>query len=1057
MLTVCPLIDGAYPIASKEDAAATNPSVVVEDLRAGSTLATLTVAGGAITNSGNFWICDLNHATASAVQTHLQRTRNALIRLTWGMAAAGGGSDQTEEIVSNTAEHDALLYPEGFIFADSGSGVAISSFAYGNGSRYEPVASLENAATVSVARGSPKRFNIKGTFNGPSGVNGTLLGTEFKEAVVTADSAVSITPASGTTLDVRDAGFEGTIRFHTWRGNATLSSNGAEFRGCRFTSSSGYGWFMGGGTFRDCTIENVAFRTASTLWNFALIGCTFGNSCNLNISVYGSSSPVPLTACTGDVTITMGTTETIEVIGHLAGMITTSGTQPTSISLSGTYQLNNAAGWTIASSVPAAVRPDLTSNIVNLAAGSITPTEAPNLDVAVSSVSGGGGASVQIDSHIRTCPLLNQVAGLEPYPQPLVTFASAPTGTVRARIYDTSVQPVVELTSTPLSGGELALSTATGLSHTYVLDMGHANVTSVVDCMTREGLEALVMIEDGGGSQGQKFVKITCNDLEHVEMLYPEGAIYADKGSGNTGTGFPNGSIHRKCSDLGDASQLIVSRSSKLLDLTGSFSSSGDITAAKIGTRLNGITIRNLGGGDFRIYHPEQIDFNGVSFEGSPTARSFGIRCMRPNTTTPFAKLVGQMGFTHCGIRNVFAYNGGGHTYSVLNFRNCDIRSSSMPTVGVWDNLNPFSATSLYALIFTDCDFQPGGCTLDLRNMQADLDVISSSGDFTIQNFSSGTYNPNADINLLRCRGSGDITLASSVVNCTVNASGVYNSVINNGTGNTINEKQLAHTSGLTGNIVNLAPNSVTPTEAPNLDVAVSSVGGGGSGGTDWTTTEKNQIRHRLSLDGTHAVPTSTHGDIYDLTTRITASRATNLDNLDATISSRSTFDPASASVTVSGTIQTLDALDTAQDSQHAITQADLATLIARLTAARAANLDNLDAASSSLATSSALSAVATDVSSLLARIGVNDLAILKGLSLGNYVLDGGPGSPSVSYDANDHAATMRLRVFDTSSNTNAATFGASSPEAGEIGTVTITSTPTAGKAYPASLKGVLT
>ena len=130
MLVVCPLIDGAYPITSKEDAAATNPSVIAVDLRTGTTLATLTVAGGAVTSSGNFWICDLNHSTASAVQTHLQRTQNSHVRLTWAFAAAGGGADQTEEIVSNTAEHDSLLYPEGAIFADAQNGVAILSLIH---------------------------------------------------------------------------------------------------------------------------------------------------------------------------------------------------------------------------------------------------------------------------------------------------------------------------------------------------------------------------------------------------------------------------------------------------------------------------------------------------------------------------------------------------------------------------------------------------------------------------------------------------------------------------------------------------------------------------------------------------------------------------------------------------------------------------------------------------------------------------------------------------------------------------------------------------------------
>ena len=694
---------------------------------------------------------------------------------------------------------------------------------------------------------------------------------------------------------------------------------------------------------------------------------------------------------------------------------------------------------------------------------------------------------MQVDQHITTCPLLNQNAGLEPYPQPSIVFSAAVSGTAQVRIYDVGANPMAELTTSALSGAELTSPTLTGLSNNYVLDMGHANVRAVVDCMTQENLEVVVMFEDAGGTGEQRFVRVSCNTPEHVEKLYPEGAIYADKGSGNTGIGFPNGSIFQKCSDLGDASQLIVSRGSKLLDLAGSFASSGDITAAKLGTRLNGITIRNLGGGDFRIYHPEQIDFNGVSFEGSPTARSFGIRCMRPNSTTAFAKVVGQMGFTHCGIRNVFAYNGGGHTYSVLNFRNCDIRSSSAPTVGVWENVGG-GATSLYAMIFKDCDFQPGGCTLNLQNLQADLDVISSSGDFTIENFSSGTYNPSPDINLLRCRGSGDITLASSVVNCTVNAGGVYNSVINNGTGNTVNEKQLAHTSGLTGNIVNLAAGSITSTEAPNLDAAISTRSAFNAA-SDTVTVGTNNDKTGYAMAGTlqslDALDTaqdtqhaSTRADIATvdglvdtLIARLTAARATNLDNLDA---ASSTLATSAALATVDGLVDTLiarltaaratnlDNLDAASSTlatSSALATVDglVDTLVARLTAARAANLDNLDVASSTLATSSALATVDANVDSLLVRLGADDVAIVKGLLLGNYVLDGGSGNTSAQYDSNGVMTAGRVRVFASSAAASGATLGAANGADSEIARVDVTASAVTGKAYPATVQGLLT
>lgn len=397
MLTVCPLIDGSYPITSKEDAAATNPDVVVVDLRTGATLATLTVAGGAVTSSGNFWICDLNHATASAVQAYLQRTQNAHARLAWGMAAAGGGSDQIEEITSNTAEHDAALYPDGFIFVEAG-GATVTAFAYGNGSIIEPAGELEYGAVCSVARGSPKKFDVAGTFGGSSGngVSGAAvgagagIGTEYNGAYVRCRTTCSIYPEIYADLDVQNAYFDGAITWNSFRYLTTLNCNGTYFRGGAIKSSTK--WVIRGGTWDSCTIED---EFEFNFWNFDMIGCTFKGALVDFAAFAGghSSSPFPIVSCIGDFTLAnVSTSVTFQIIGHKAGTITTSGTQPSSISLSGSYQLTNSAGWTIASNLPAALQADFGANITNLAAGSITPTEAPNLDVAVSSVAGGGAA-----------------------------------------------------------------------------------------------------------------------------------------------------------------------------------------------------------------------------------------------------------------------------------------------------------------------------------------------------------------------------------------------------------------------------------------------------------------------------------------------------------------------------------------------------------------------------------------------------------------------------------------------------------------------------------------
>ena len=400
MLTVCPLIDGAYPVTSKEDSAATNPSVAVVNLRTGSTLATLTVAGGAVTSSGNFWICDLNHSSASAVQTHLQRTRNTHVRLTWGMSAAGGGADQTEEIVSNTADHDAALYPDGFIFCESG-GATVTSFQYGNGSIVEPAGQLEYGAVCSVARGSPKKFDIAGTFAGSSGSGvsgqavgaGVGIGTEYNGAYVRCRTTSSIYPETSANLDIQNSFFDGAITWNSFRTGTTLNSNGAYLKGSTLKHNAGYKWIIRGGIWDSCTISG---EFEFNFWNFEMVNCTFKSALvDFAAASFGhSSSPMPIVSCIGDFTLAnVSTSVTFQIVGHKAGTITTSGTQPTSISLSGSYRLVNTPGWTIASNLPSALQADFSANITNLAAGAITSTEAPNLDAAISSRSTFNAAS----------------------------------------------------------------------------------------------------------------------------------------------------------------------------------------------------------------------------------------------------------------------------------------------------------------------------------------------------------------------------------------------------------------------------------------------------------------------------------------------------------------------------------------------------------------------------------------------------------------------------------------------------------------------------------------
>ena len=653
---------------------------------------------------------------------------------------------------------------------------------------------------------------------------------------------------------------------------------------------------------------------------------------------------------------------------------------------------------------------------------------------------------MQVDQHIRACPAIREANGLEPYPQPSVCFSAAVSGTAQVRIYDVSVQPMVELTSGALSGAELTSPTLTGLSNNYVLDMGHANVRAVVDCMTREGLECVVMFEDNGGTGEQRFVRVTCNDADHVVALYPDNAIYALDSSGNTGTQFPAGSIQKPCSLLADACSLLTSRAAGILDISGGTWNGGtDVpTNAKCGAHLKNKVVRARPGyatawtPNVDIIDCEDTTFLG--YNGNLEIKHYG-------------------GGGHGAPHKVIGCVAGRYLASAISTRSGAPVFIDCTLTDFFNTASAIGTFSVWTAKFTRCTFED--------NLQMSFAHVGSGtaatytscvGPFQLNSLTSKTVDINGMI------GSPDITLTTGVTGSTINISGAFNSITDNnvsGTPNTINEKQLAHRSNLTANIVNLAAGSITPTEAPNLDVAVSSVSGGAA---DWTTAEKNQIRQRLSLDGTQANPATAAGDFETLLT-----------NVDAAISTRSTFNAASDTVTVgtnndktgyamAGTLQSLDALDTAQDTQHASTRADIATvdglvdtLVARLTAARATNLDNLDAASSTLATSSALATVDANVDSLLVRLGADDVAIVKGLLLGNYVLDGGSGSTSAQYDTNGVMTAGRVRVFASSAAASGATLGAANGADSEIARVDVTASAVAGKAYPSTVTGLLT
>lgn len=698
---------------------------------------------------------------------------------------------------------------------------------------------------------------------------------------------------------------------------------------------------------------------------------------------------------------------------------------------------------------------------------------------------------MQVDQQIRACPAIREANGLEPYPQPSVVFSAAVSGTAQVRIYDVSVQPMVELTSGALSGAELTSPTLTGLSNNYVLDMGHANVTAVVDCMTREGLECVVMFEDNGGTGEQRFVRVACNDADHVVALYPDNAIYALNTSGNTGTAFPNGSIYKPCSLLADACSLLTSRSAGILDISGGTWNGGtDVpNNTKCGAHLKKKVIRSRPG--FIAYWAPNVDMidcedaTFLGYDGNMAIAMYGSAA-------------------HGAPHKVIGCKVGPYNASGISGRWGDPTFIGCTIDGDFATVVIGGANNVWSTGWQSCIFD-GNPTLAFNGVGSGTasSLIACTGAFELNTLSVKTVNVEGVI------GSPDVALQSGVILSTINISGAYNSITDNGSSNTVNEKQLAHTSGLTGNIITLAAGAITATEAPNLDAAVSSRSAFNAA-SDSVTVGTNNDKAGYSMAGTlqslDALDTaqdtqhaSTRADIAGLSIPTAAQNADAVwDEAYAAHTSAGTFGKLmdtlrKANFLIEGTAAgtpTTSAFDTsltevtgAHDSQivlftsgtllgesrpidtYSNTNGRL-VLQEALTAAPSASdefvilphhVHSISEIQSGLATSSALATVDANVDSLLVRLGADDVAIVKGLLLGNYVLDGGSGNASAVYDTSGVMTAGRVRIFGSSAAASGATLGAANGADSEIARVDVTASAVAGKAYPATVQGLLT
>jgi hypothetical protein len=111
--------------------------------------------------------------------------------------------------------------------------------------------------------------------------------------------------------------------------------------------------------------------------------------------------------------------------------------------------------------------------------------------------------------------------------------------------------------------------------------------------------------------------------------------------------------------------------------------------------------------------------------------------------------------------------------------------------------------------------------------------------------------------------GNGTFILDASCTGGSFRVAGMINLVDNSGGAVSILEDGRITRSGIASEVWSTDQTTFTTanTFGYNLDAQVSSVGGGG-GGTDWTTGEKEEIRYRLGIDGTTSAPATNTPDL---------------------------------------------------------------------------------------------------------------------------------------------------------------------------------------------------
>ena len=362
-----------------------------------------------------------------------------------------------------------------------------------------------------------------------------------------------------------------------------------------------------------------------------------------------------------------------------------------------------------------------------------------------------------------------------------------------------------------------------------------------------------------GADEGRVIIRLFDNSLTSADLYidqayvsyavvnrsvgYALGAVWNDDGSSNTGTtAFIDGTADNRTNSYANA--IAIANSVNLYNYQWTKDDAVTLTQSHAGDRFEG----------FKYL----LNMNN---QQAPTTTVGGICFGIDNSNeTHF--------FKECALGDLQNGNGSLEVKADIIGQGCVVEDLELPAVAAASGIN----VQLSGCVGLETGTFAGGGYIDFGNLAGTNHRLVASdwgGSIELRNMRAGDFASIA--------GTGTITLAASCTGGTFIPAGVLN-VIDNSATVTIIRDGLTTKSEITDSVWDEAQSGHTTVGSFGyyLDAQVSAAGGGGS--SDWTTTEKNQIRYRLGVDGTTAVPVatpdlSTFDAATDTVTTDTASR----------------------------------------------------------------------------------------------------------------------------------------------------------------------------------------